>query len=755
MARWRCRLGPQVVMAVSGVLASAFVLSGCDVASSGVRFVRHLLGSGVRHKAVPPQPIPSAPTARTRRIDAPLLKAWVERNLLGAYDRVGLKNPLWDAEARAFIERASGRVMGYDPPGRLEDLLQEGGHLLDLGCNDPLVLYLHGRHLVVKDGCLNVATETLRQSVDGMKSVPYPRAVARYAASALKRCDTTRNVNKGWRAGLADLEARWFKESLADGSFRNGDQVVLASALAQGTGPDLLRRSGVAVAAEVSNLPWADKWLRLFVAGEAEAQQAYKARGTGWADEVSEADWKLVRQHAVRARENLTRAWQLRPDRPEAAAQMAYLVNVDCGAGESVRMWFDRAVAAQMDYWPAYDAMITSLRDRWGGGTGELFGFARECAATQRFDTIVPSEALEVATTVASDEVDDARRRLNSVPMSPAYGQEPVYHMLAQVLGGYIGEAVQSPRRAYWESRFACTAFGARRYREAREHLHAAGGHLALEIPHQPEWPASRWESAIEVLGDESVPEARAAEDLLTAGQRSAALQRFRAAERRLGGVAAARPYLQHRIATLALEEDLGRGQWVKFLPQTTDFAGWMLVYGEWRLEPDGALWGTFGASGSNLLCASRVGANFEIRGEIETATQTARLWHGGILFGYPEAGSSAWLAFRIGAIAGGPRAWLSRGLSIPAHHVGIPLCPRNRFHLQFWNGRVNATVNDTVVVRDYLHPGDGYLFDEGTLVGLGGYLDEEPFAVRYRNVELRRLSRPPAPEAKHTATEH
>ena len=734
-----------VLMGVSGALLSALVLSGCDIASSGARCVRLLLGSAIRSKPVPPHAIPSAPTARTRKVDAPILKAWAQRNFLDAYERVGLKNPRWDAEARVFIEHASSRVMGYDPSPRLEDLLAQGGKLLDLGCNDPLVLYLHGRHLVAKDGCLNVATETLRRSVDGMKSVRYPRAVARYAVSALRSCDET-NQHRGWRSGLTDLELQWFKEALSDGSLRDGDQIVLAGELAQGTGPGFMRRSGAAIAAEVNRLPWADEWLRRFVAGAAEAEQAWKARGDGWAKDVSEESWKVARQHADRARTDLTRAWQLRPDRPEASAEMAYLLKLDGVSGESVRMWFDRSLAAQMDYWPAYDAVITSLRERWGGGTGELFDFARECAATRRFDTIVPSEALEAAATAAFDEGGEARWRMHSVPTAPACSRESIYRMLADVLDGYIGEPAQSPWRTYWESRFACTAFGARRYQEARQHLHAAGGHLVLEIGHQPEWPAVRWESAMEVLGDESVPEAREAEELLTAGQHSAALRRFRMAERRLRDAKAATPYLQHRIAALALEEELGKGEWVKFLPRTSDLAGWIRVYGEWRLEPDGALWGTFGAEGSNLLCASQVGPAFEIRGDVELATPATSLWHGGVLFGYPGLGADDWLAFLLGAAKGGPYAWLSREFVSPILFLRIPLRARNRFHMQFRRGQVTGIVNDTVVVRDMRPTGDNYLFDDGTLVGLGSYVDAEPFAVRYRNVELRRLTEPLTP---------
>ncbi len=46
--------------------------------------------------------------------------------------------------------------------------------------------------------------------------------------------------------------------------------------------------------------------------------------------------------------------------------------------GEDARTWFDRAVAAQFDYWPAYQARLVFLQPRWGGSYEEDLALAAE-----------------------------------------------------------------------------------------------------------------------------------------------------------------------------------------------------------------------------------------------------------------------------------------------------------------------------------------------------------------------------------------
>ena len=66
--------------------------------------------------------------------------------MLEAYQRVGLKDPRWDAAARRFIEESFPGFLGgtdTDPAA----LAAQGKALRDLGCADPLVLYFDALNL--------------------------------------------------------------------------------------------------------------------------------------------------------------------------------------------------------------------------------------------------------------------------------------------------------------------------------------------------------------------------------------------------------------------------------------------------------------------------------------------------------------------------------------------------------------------------------------------------------------------------------
>ncbi len=75
---------------------------------------------------------------------------------------------------------------------------------------------------------------------------------------------------------------------------------------------------------------------------------------------------------------------------------------------ETLRTWFDRTVAAQFDYNPAYGEMLWYLRPRWGGSHEAMLAFGRACLETKRFDTVVPSTFIRAVDDVSS-EVDDWR----------------------------------------------------------------------------------------------------------------------------------------------------------------------------------------------------------------------------------------------------------------------------------------------------------------------------------------------------------
>jgi hypothetical protein len=164
-----------------------------------------------------------------------------------------------------------------------------------------------------------------------------------------------------------------------------------------------------AVSQALAAQPGADPWLQDMLAGENAITAAWKARGNGWASSVSEEGWQGFADGLVKARQHLTKAWKLHPHYPEAPTRMIQVVmGEDDSSGETVRLWFDRAVSGQLDYMPAYDQLVWALLPRWGGSLEEVYDFGVECLATKRFDTDVPLRYYNAVWQLANREGDIA-----------------------------------------------------------------------------------------------------------------------------------------------------------------------------------------------------------------------------------------------------------------------------------------------------------------------------------------------------------
>lgn len=134
-----------------------------------------------------------------------------------------------------------------------------------------------------------------------------------------------------------------------------------------------------------------DPWLMNMIEGIYHISKAWRWRGSGWANEVTDDGHKEFLVCLEKAENSLEKAYELKPDFPEAAECMITVVMGKGGKpGKSERYWFDRAVAAEMDYTHAYERYLWSLRPRWGGSHEKMIRFAEECLETGRFDTDVP-----------------------------------------------------------------------------------------------------------------------------------------------------------------------------------------------------------------------------------------------------------------------------------------------------------------------------------------------------------------------------
>jgi hypothetical protein len=193
-------------------------------------------------------------------------------------------------------------------------------------------------------------------------------------------------------------------------------------------------------------------------------------------------------------------------------------------------------------------------------------------------------------------------------------------------------------------------------------------------------------------------------------------------------------------VAALELEQGLGSGEWVPFLPKA-GLAGWRVELGEWRVDPDGSLVGRAGSRGLLLVSDARVGADFEARGRFELVSSTNGAFQGGLAFGRPTWTGKDWIAFRVKRNAREGRvAYFSCHFEAPfqtALHADVR--DENTFAVRVKDGRLSATVNGRSLQDGFL-PSRGLVRTPELLVGLGGYVDENVVELRFGELSVRRL---------------
>ena len=126
-----------------------------------------------------------------------------------------------------------------------------------------------------------------------------------------------------------------------------------------------------------------DEWLKLLWRISTEKRAAWKARGGGFANEVTDEGWEGFDKHGDASREAYKRAAELH-SYPEAS----YLIST---LGPFEDEMFVSATSAQADFRVFYDNYLWyDCFPRWCGSHEKMKAFAERCYETQRHDTMVP-----------------------------------------------------------------------------------------------------------------------------------------------------------------------------------------------------------------------------------------------------------------------------------------------------------------------------------------------------------------------------
>jgi hypothetical protein len=181
----------------------------------------------------------------------------------------------------------------------------------------------------------------------------------------------------------------------------------------------------------------------------------------------------------------------------------------------------------------------------------------------------------------------------------------------------------------------------------------------------------------------------------------------------------------------------------VDFLPTGTNFIGWSVGFGKFRPQPDGSLEVQSDQNGHLIFSRVRVGTEFEVRGQFEVVSSTSQAFQAGLVMGVPQYDTYNWYAFRMkrnsdeGDVAAFSQHWTKRQIMTP-----VPLDSHaNSFDFRFQSGRVSATVNGRDVFKDVPPPKNTSVSTNEFLLGLGAFNDSNSTVIRYRQIQVRRLS--------------
>jgi hypothetical protein len=341
------------------------------------------------------RPIPQNPEEQQKRIRDVL--AWHQRQLVGAYDKVGKKDLRWDKPAREGLEafaRFNSKTPG--PQTRLAEVYAPIKRAIDAGCDDPLVLYLYARTSYSPN---YPGPEELERrfakaaaALDDSAYPPFDRARAWYevAHSKLARKELTDEVRKEASRAFEAVLSVLSKTADRDGRALDPDfgWFDLLDDVIKGyirLGEDR-KEAFDRIDAILAKIP-ALKSTRLQLKGRFLIDYAWDARGAGVASTVTKEGWEKFEERLTEARKVLEEAWTAaKPGESRAAALMLWVEIGIGGDRDEMEKWFERAMKGSGgSNIQACKAKLTWLTPKWHGSPEEVLAFGRACRDTKNW----------------------------------------------------------------------------------------------------------------------------------------------------------------------------------------------------------------------------------------------------------------------------------------------------------------------------------------------------------------------------------
>ncbi len=671
---------------------------------------------------------PGGSTEEQRRESA--LK-YVRATVVEPYHTAGTRSRAWDDDAIRYLE-ANARLFAEQPdPPSDKQLVADGEKLVRAGCTDPMVLYCYGAARQ-RSGDLAGAVPLLQKSIDGLAKSRYPRSRAFFVPLRLASISLSQGRAKEREVDqLRKLATAWIGEAAGEEEVHSGGQRALLQGV-NGWWDSVFQSHWLEVYDAVRANPKADPYVVAVIGGRANKDEGWRERGTGWASDVTPEGWRGFAEHLEEARGLYTKAWRMHPEFPEAPAEMIIVAMAGHGGfRQGVYTWFNRAVAAQVDYQPAYDKLLYALLPRWGGSYDAMHDVGLACLESGRFDTNVPIGYVRSLQMITEDSDGDK-----------SYWTRPdTYQRLKGLFAGYAKAKQTEEERLHRQTLWAGCAWYLGKYDDAHAAFEELGDRAAPEVFEAWHFGATLEEARDEsyaLSGTQAGP-ARQAKELIDSGDAGQAAASYRSLLATADGHAA--HYYRRQLAEAETEARLERGEWLDLRPDPA-LTGWTRAQGYCAVEPDGTVRGTTAGWGLWLLCDRDFGHRLEFEGEVDLASfgdqHSANFI---VVVDATGAGGEDYIAFQAFRENGWvrvttdlhDRTWDKHGVDVRDH---------NTFRVVLWDGKVDVYLNGQPEYR-----GEQTGRTSGPAperVGVGSGYGTPGAVVGFRNLRVRLLKAEP-----------
>lgn len=215
-----------------------------------------------------------------------------------------------------------------------------------------------------------------------------------------------------------------------------------------------------------------DSYLSFLAKGDFYVNYAWQARGTGFANTVTEEGRKKFRDRLRVAEQCFIRAYQLNPTDPRAPTGLLAVVRGQSKPRAEMEDWYQKAIEADPRHYAPYKAKLTYLKPQWYGSVEEMFAFARECSENAPEESRVAMLILDAHHLMYYRSGDNKKQRLKY------YGRPEVWQEIRTAYENFLFEHPNSRWDRNFLARHACYA---RDYEEAVRQFDIIGDDIEEE----------------------------------------------------------------------------------------------------------------------------------------------------------------------------------------------------------------------------------------------------------------------------------